>query len=113
MPAGLDVAVYDVIGAPPLFAGAVNGTYTEVPDAIVAVPIVGAPGTDGNNLVNDLEVNDASLGIGYPYGVNDPNIVQTPVVFTKVKLTISTFEEVPVGTAPPSQRILLCTVPLI
>jgi hypothetical protein len=41
---GLDVAVYEVITEPPLLPGAVNGTVAVVPE-IVAVPIVGAPGT--------------------------------------------------------------------
>jgi hypothetical protein len=45
-PAGLDVAVYDVIGEPPLFTGAVYVTVAVVPPVEVAVPIVGAPGTD-------------------------------------------------------------------
>jgi hypothetical protein len=35
--------VYDVIVEPPLLAGAVYATVAEVPDATVAVPIVGAP----------------------------------------------------------------------
>jgi hypothetical protein len=38
--------VYNVIVAPPLLAGAVNGTEAVVlPAEILAVPIVGAPGT--------------------------------------------------------------------
>ena len=39
------VAVYVVIVAPPLEPGAVQATVTDVALAIVAVPIVGAPGT--------------------------------------------------------------------
>jgi len=42
---GFDVAVYVVIVAPPLDPGAVQATVTDVALAIVAVPIVGAPGT--------------------------------------------------------------------
>jgi hypothetical protein len=38
-------AVYAEIAPPPTHAGAVNGTDTEVPLAIVAVPIVGALAT--------------------------------------------------------------------
>jgi hypothetical protein len=46
MPPGDDVAVYDVIGLPPLSAGAVNVTFTDVEFVTaVAVPMVGAPGT--------------------------------------------------------------------
>ena len=45
IPPGLDVAVYEVIGEPPLLAGAVNGTLAVEP-LVVTVPIVGAPGTE-------------------------------------------------------------------
>jgi hypothetical protein len=41
---GLDVAIYFVIVAPPLLAGAVNATVADVAPVAVAVPIVGAPG---------------------------------------------------------------------
>jgi hypothetical protein len=44
-PPGLDVAVYVVIAAPPLLAGAVKATVAVVCPVLVAVPIVGAPGT--------------------------------------------------------------------
>jgi hypothetical protein len=44
-PPGEDVAVYDVIVAPPLEAGAVKATVAEVDPVFVAVPIVGALGT--------------------------------------------------------------------
>jgi hypothetical protein len=46
IPLGLDVAVYDVITEPPSFAGAVYATVAVVEPVAVAVPIVGAPGTD-------------------------------------------------------------------
>jgi hypothetical protein len=42
---GVDVAVYNVIVAPPLLAGAVYATVAVVEPVAVAVPIVGAPGT--------------------------------------------------------------------
>jgi hypothetical protein len=42
---GEEVAVYVVIVEPPSLAGAVNGTDAVVPET-VAVPIVGAPGTE-------------------------------------------------------------------
>jgi hypothetical protein len=46
IPPGLDVAVYEVIAVPPLLAGAVNATVAVVDPVAVAVPIVGAPGTE-------------------------------------------------------------------
>jgi hypothetical protein len=45
IPPGEDVAVYNVIVAPPLLAGAVYATVAVVDPVAVAVPIVGAPGT--------------------------------------------------------------------
>jgi hypothetical protein len=45
IPPGEDVAVYSVIVAPPLLAGAVYATVAVVDPVAVAVPIVGAPGT--------------------------------------------------------------------
>jgi hypothetical protein len=45
-PPGLDVAVYEVIAVPPLLTGAVNATVAVVDPVAVAVPIVGAPGTE-------------------------------------------------------------------
>jgi hypothetical protein len=45
IPPGLEVTVYPVIAVPPFALGAVNGTETEVADAIVGIPIIGAPGT--------------------------------------------------------------------
>jgi hypothetical protein len=44
-PPGDDVAVYSVIVAPPLLAGAVYATVAVLELVPVAVPIVGAPGT--------------------------------------------------------------------
>jgi hypothetical protein len=44
-PPGEDVAVYNVIVAPPLLAGAVYATVAVLEPVAVAVPIVGAPGT--------------------------------------------------------------------
>lgn len=44
MPPGDDVAVYDVIGEPPLEAGGVNATFACASPG-EAIPIVGAPGT--------------------------------------------------------------------
>ena len=45
-PPGLEVAVYVVIVAPPLEAGAVKATVAVVDPVAVAVPTVGAPGGD-------------------------------------------------------------------
>jgi hypothetical protein len=44
MPPGDEVAVYEVIVAPPLEAGAVNETFAVVAPVDVAVTEVGAPG---------------------------------------------------------------------
>lgn len=50
MQPGVDVAVYPVIVAgTPAQAGAVNATDADVPEATVAVPIVGAPGSCGHS----------------------------------------------------------------
>jgi hypothetical protein len=43
---GVDIAVYEVIVEPPLLAGAVYETVAVVAPVAVAVPIVGAPGTE-------------------------------------------------------------------
>jgi hypothetical protein len=50
MPLGLDVAVYNVIALPPLDTGAVKATVACVFPR-VAVPIVGALGTDAATAV--------------------------------------------------------------
>ncbi len=64
MPSGLDVAVYNVIGALPALAGAVNVTVAEVAEAKVAVPIVGAPGTAfATNPDSGSELSIPNLGI--------------------------------------------------
>ncbi|MCX6535468.1 MAG: hypothetical protein NT119_02800, partial [Actinobacteria bacterium] len=52
------VAVYLMIVAPPLDAGAVHATVTDVSLATVTVPIVGAPGTSAG--VTELEALDKS-----------------------------------------------------
>jgi hypothetical protein len=59
MPPGLDVAVYEVIVCPPLLAGAVKDTDADVVVSAVAVPIVGAPGTD--HVVILLDAPDLAL----------------------------------------------------
>ena len=50
------VAVYETIGVPPLLAGAVNVTVAVVSPVEVAVPIVGAPGTEYDTPVLGLVV---------------------------------------------------------
>jgi hypothetical protein len=55
IPLGDDVAVYVVIVAPPLLAGAVNGTDAVV-NRTVAVPIVGAPGPTAATEAVELEL---------------------------------------------------------
>jgi hypothetical protein len=58
-PAGLELTAYPVIAEPPLAAGALNVTATP-PPLVVAVPIVGAPGTSAG--VTLPEGEDAALG---------------------------------------------------
>jgi hypothetical protein len=53
------VAVYEVIVAPPLDPGVVQATLTDVALAIVAVPIVGAPGTEAAG-VTEFDAADAT-----------------------------------------------------
>ena len=57
-PPGEEVAVYEVIVAPPLETGAVKATVAVVDPVAVAVPIVGAPGTA--NVVIEFEAADAA-----------------------------------------------------
>jgi hypothetical protein len=56
IPPGDDVAVYNVIVAPPLLAGAVYATVAVVEPVAVAVPIVGAPGTTAATVAVVLEL---------------------------------------------------------
>jgi hypothetical protein len=52
---GEDVAVYSVIVAPPLLAGAVYATVAVDDPVAVAVPIVGAPGTTAATVAVEFE----------------------------------------------------------
>jgi hypothetical protein len=61
-PPGEDVAVYSVIVAPPSLAGAVYETVAVVAAVIVAVPIVGAPGTVAATEAVEFEFADTPLG---------------------------------------------------
>ena len=62
-PPGLEVTVYPVIGEPPLLSGAVNVTVARA-FPFVAVPIVGAPGTDEGGI--GVTEFDAELGRPVP-----------------------------------------------
>jgi hypothetical protein len=56
MPPGDEVAVYEVIAAPPSDAGAVNETFAVVAPVDVAVTDVGAPGAVvGDDVVIELD----------------------------------------------------------
>ena len=50
------MAVYEVIGEPPLFVGAVNPTEMVVCEAVVAVGEVGAEATDAAKVEAELEI---------------------------------------------------------
>ena len=58
-PPGEEVAVYEVIVAPPLETGAVKATVAVVDPVAVAVPTVGAPGTTAT-VVIEFEAADAA-----------------------------------------------------
>lgn len=125
---GVDVAVYDVIVAPPLDVGAVNATVAEVTLAIAAAPIVGAPGaTDAT--VNDTVTCGAArvvelpawfaLMLQMPVDTNartpPPLIVQTPVV-DDVSATASAESDVAVSVGvvpkflvPGFANVIACT----
>jgi len=57
-PPGFDVALYWMIGEPPLESGAVKATVADVPPVAVATPTVGAPG--GPVVVTEAEALDAT-----------------------------------------------------
>ena len=54
-PPGEEVAVYEVIVAPPLEPGAVKATVAVVDPVAVAVPTVGAPGTTATVVNETIE----------------------------------------------------------
>jgi hypothetical protein len=58
-PPGDDVAVYSVIAAPPLFAGAVKDTFALPVPVVLAEPIVGASGASAVTVVPE---EDADAG---------------------------------------------------
>ena len=124
---GVDVALYDVIVAPPLDVGAVKATVAEVTLAIAAAPIVGAPGaTDAT--VNDTVTCGAArvvelpawfaLILQVPVETNartPPLIVHTPVV-DDVNVTVSAKSEVAVSVGvvpkflvPGFANVIACT----
>ena len=59
IPPGEEVALYEVIVAPPLEPGDVKATVAIVDQVAVAVPIVGAPGITAS-VVIEFEVADAN-----------------------------------------------------
>jgi hypothetical protein len=125
---GVDVAVYEVIVAPPLDMGAVNATVAEVTLAIAAAPIVGAPAATAAT-VNDTLTCDAArvvelpawfaLMLQVPVDTNartpPPLIVQTPVV-DDVSVTVSAESDVAVSVGvvpkflvPGFANVIACT----
>ena len=125
---GVEVAVYEVMIAPPFDVGAVNATDAEVPLAIAAIPIVGAPGaTDAT--VNDTLTCGAdrvvelpawfALMLQVPVDTNartpPPLIVHTPVV-ADVNATVSAAPVVAVSVGvipkfivPGFANVIACT----
>jgi hypothetical protein len=74
---GVEVAVYEVMVAPPFDNGAVNATVAEVPLAVVTAPIVGAPGATADT-ENDWVTCDAATLDALPAWL--ALIVQVPTV---------------------------------
>ena len=125
---GVDVAVYDVIVAPPLDVGAVNATVAEVPLAIAVAPIVGAPGATDATVNDTLTCGAArvvelpawfALMLQVPVDTNDrtppPLIVHTPVV-DDVSVTVSNAPVVAVSVGvvpkvlvPGLAKVIDCT----
>ena len=98
---GVEVAVYEVMIAPPFDVGAVNATEAEVALAIAATPIVGAPGATDATVNDTLTCGAArvvklpawfALMLHVPVDTNartpPPLIVHTPVV-DDVNATVS------------------------
>jgi hypothetical protein len=57
LPPGLRVTVYPVIAVPPLLAGAVNDTDCVPTPVLVALTLVGAPGTAQVVMLLDAELD--------------------------------------------------------
>jgi hypothetical protein len=106
---GVEVAVYEVMIAPPFDVGAVNATEAEVALAIAATPIVGAPGATAATVNDTVTCGAASvielpawfaLMLQVPVDTNastpPPLIVHTPVV-DDVSVTASAESDVAVS----------------
>ena len=124
---GVDVAVYEVIVAPPLDMGAVNATVADVTLAIAAAPIVGAPGAT-EATANDTETCEAASVVELPAWFasmlqvpadtnarTPPLIVHTPVV-DDVNVTVRAKSEVAVSVGvvpkflvPGFANVINCT----
>lgn len=83
IPPGDEVAVYEVIVAPPLDAGAVKETLAVVAPVDVAVTEVGAPGADDPpDVVMELEAIEFRVALPPPYEYVAPtiNVYEVPGV---------------------------------
>ena len=125
---GVDVAVYDVIVAPPLDVGAVKATVAEVPLAIAVAPIVGAPDATAATVNDTVTCGAASvvelpawfaLMLHVPVDTNastpPPLIVHTPLV-DDVSVTVSAESDVAVSVGvvpkflvPGFANMIACT----
>lgn len=75
IPPGDEVAVYEVIAAPPLEAGAVKETFAVVAPVVVAITDVGAPGADAPpDVVMELEAREFRVELPPPYEYVAPTI---------------------------------------
>jgi hypothetical protein len=90
---GEEIAVYPVIALPPSDAGAVNATVAVVGPVAVAVPIVGAPGTEATN--TELL---AALDGPVPPGVEAATVNEYVVPLVRPLTVIG---EAPVPVTPP------------
>jgi hypothetical protein len=63
IPPGFDVAMKEVIGAPPFFAGAVNPTVAPVALVALALPITGASGAVFGGGVGVAEAEGVGVGL--------------------------------------------------
>ena len=61
MPLGFEVTRYEVIDAPPLKTGASKATVAEVVPVAVAVPIIGASGSDGLVVIDAEALEDIDV----------------------------------------------------
>ena len=69
IPPGFDVAMKEVIGAPPFFAGAVNAIVAPVAPVALALPITGASGAVFGGGVGDADADGDAEGLAEGAGV--------------------------------------------